>query len=237
MLREQGLQVAPRSYRAWKTNPPSTRTVDDAQVVDKLRSLRTGGANGRPLPEVLYGRRKMTAWLRRNGFADVSKHTVDRLMRQERMRGLIRGRKTRTTIAAKDGKRARDLLNRQFRTGAPNRAWVTDFTYCPTWSGFTYVAFAIDLYSRAIVGWSASTTKDVAFIESCLSMALWRRDHSTRPSGSPKPSPLKGSPPRSGPSATPTTTPWPSRYSGCSRTKPSPPDHRSAPDRCAPSPT
>jgi transposase InsO family protein len=181
VLREQGLQVAPRSYRAWKTNPPSTRTVHDAQVVDKLRSLRTGGVNGRPLPEVLYGRRKMTAWLRRNGFANVSKHTVDRLMRQEGMRGLVRGRKTRTTITAKDGKRARDLLNRQFRTGAPNRAWVTDFTYCPAWSGFTYVAFAIDLYSRAIVGWSASITKDVAFIESCLAMALWRRDHTGRP--------------------------------------------------------
>jgi len=51
----------------------------------------------------------------------------------------------------------------------------------PTWSGFTYVAFAIDLYSRAIVGWSAATTKDVAFVETCLSMALWRRDHTGRP--------------------------------------------------------
>lgn len=59
MLREHGLQVAPSSYPAWKPNPPSTRTVDAAQVVDKLR---TGGVNGRPLPEVLCGRRKMTAW-------------------------------------------------------------------------------------------------------------------------------------------------------------------------------
>ena len=181
VLREQGLRVAPRSYRAWKTSPPSARTVDDAQIVDMLRGLRTGGPNGRPLPEVLYGRRKMTAWLARNGFPDVSKNTVDRLMRQEGMRGLVRGRKTRTTIAAKDGRRARDLLNRQFRTRAPNRAWVTDFTYVPTWSGFAYVAFAIDLFSRAIVGWSASTTKDVAFVESCLAMGLWRRDHTGRP--------------------------------------------------------
>jgi len=123
----------------------------------------------------------MTAWLARTGFPGVSKHTVDRLMRQEGMRGLVRGRKARTTIPAKDGRRARDLLNRHFRTTAPNRAWVTDFTYVPTWSGFTYVAFAIDLYSRAIVGWSASTAKDVAFVESCLAMALWRRDHTGRP--------------------------------------------------------
>jgi len=77
--------------------------------------------------------------------------------------------------------RAGDLLNRDFATTAPNRAWVTDFTYVPTWSGFAYVAFAIDLYPRAIVGCSAATTKDVAFVESCLSMALWRRDHTGRP--------------------------------------------------------
>ena len=123
----------------------------------------------------------MTAWLARTGFPGVSKHTVDRLMRQEGMRGLVRGRKVRTTISAKDGRRAPDLLKRHFRTAAPNRAWVTDFTYVPTWSGFTYVAFAIDLYSQAIVGWSASTAKDVAFVESCLAMALWRRDHTGRP--------------------------------------------------------
>lgn len=77
--------------------------------------------------------------------------------------------------------RAGDLLNRDFRTTAPNRAWVTDFTYVATWSGFAYVAFAIDLYSRAIVGWSAASTKDVTFVEACLSMALWRRDHTGRP--------------------------------------------------------
>jgi putative transposase len=180
-LCSQGLPVAPRTYRAWKSRPASPRTIEDAAVIDKLRGLQTGGPNGRPRPEVLYGRRKMTAWLARNGIPAISKHTVDRLMRQENMRGLVRGRKTRTTIAGKDGRRASDLLNRCFRTGAPNRAWVTDFTYCSTWSGFVYVAFAIDLYSRAIVGWSASATKDVAFVEACLATALWRRDHTGRP--------------------------------------------------------
>jgi transposase InsO family protein len=54
---------------------------------------------------------------------------------------------------------------------------VTDFTYVATWAGFVYVAFAVDLYSRAIVGWSAATVKDVGFVEACLRMALWRRDH------------------------------------------------------------
>ncbi|MGP9784667.1 IS3 family transposase [Glutamicibacter sp. AOP12-B1-11] len=181
VLREQGVQVAARTYRAWKIRIPALRAVEDAKVIDTLRSLKVLDAKGRPKPEILYGRRKMTAWLRRNGFPEVSKHTVDRLMRDEGMNGLIRGRKTRTTIPGKDGKRAGDLLNRNFSASAPNRIWVTDFTYVPVYSGFVYVALVIDLYSRAIVGWETSTVKDTAFVEQCLKMALWRRKHTKRP--------------------------------------------------------
>ena len=128
VLREQGVQVAPRTYRSWRTTPAAARAFSDAAIIDTLRGLRTGSASGGALPETLYGRRKMTAWLDHSGFPGVSKHTVDRLMREEGMRGLVRGRKVRTTIAGKDGVRAGDLLNREFGTTAPNRAWVTDFT-------------------------------------------------------------------------------------------------------------
>ena len=160
--------------------------MTDAEILDRLRALATGGPGGRPAPEILYRRRKMTDWLNRglaaDGAAPVSKHTVDRLMRQLGMRGLVRGRGVRTTVPAGDGgRRAADLLQRRFGTSAPNLAWVTDFTYVATWAGFGYVAFAVDLYSRAIVGWSAGTVKDVAFVEACLAMALWRRDHTGRP--------------------------------------------------------
>jgi putative transposase len=160
--------------------------VADAQIIDRLLALRAAGPGGRPAPEILYGRRKMTAWLNRTlarqGRPPVSKHTVARLMRALGMRGLVRSRGVRTTVAAaKPGSRARDLLKRCFSAPAPNRAWVTDFTYVPTWSGFVYVALAIDLYSRAIVGWAASTVKDVTFVEQCLKMALWRRERTGRP--------------------------------------------------------
>jgi putative transposase len=180
------LAVAPRSYRAWKARPPAARTVGDAEIVGRLRALRTGGSGGRPARETLYGRRKMTDWLNRALAAEgrplVSKHAVDRLMRGEGMNGLVRGRGVRTTVPAKtDARRAADLLERRFTAAAPNRAWVTDFTYVATWAGFVYVAFAVDLFSRAIVGWAAATVKDVAFVESCLRMALWRRDHAGRP--------------------------------------------------------
>jgi putative transposase len=181
VLREQGVAVAPRSYRAWKTRRAAERTRTDALLLNRLRALKARDAKGRQAPEVLYGRRKMTAWLARTGLPNVSKHTVDRLMRLERMNGLVRGRKARTTIQGKDGRRAGDLLNRDFTATAPNTVWVTDFTYVATWSGFVYVAFAIDLFSRTLVGWSISTVKDTAFVEICLQMALWRRDHTGHP--------------------------------------------------------
>lgn len=128
----------------------------------------------------------MTAWLNRRlaaqGRPPVSKHTVDRLMRLLGFNGLVRGRGVRTTVpAGKDARRGKDLLNRCFTAPRPNHAWVTDFTYVATWAGFAYVAFAIDLYSKTIVGWSISTVKDVTFVESCLKMALWRRDHTGHP--------------------------------------------------------
>jgi putative transposase len=72
VLRSQGLTVALRSYRAWNNTPACDRDRSDAAIVDALRRLRTGGPEEAPLPEVLYGRRKMTAWLRRNGFPQVS---------------------------------------------------------------------------------------------------------------------------------------------------------------------
>lgn len=89
VLREQGVAVTSRSYRAWKTRAAATRTRTDAALVDKLKSLKVRDVKGRQQPEILYGRRKMTAWLGRNGFPRVSKHSVDRLMRLEGMNGLV----------------------------------------------------------------------------------------------------------------------------------------------------
>lgn len=173
VLCEQVVQVAPRTYRNWKTASPSDRVISDAYLTDALRS--TAG-----VPEAMYGRRKMTAYLRREGHR-VARCTVDRLMRDEGLSGITRGRKHRTTIpGGKDSQRAGDLLDRDFTAVAPNRKWVTDFTYVPTWSGFVYVALVIDCFSRAIVGWQVSTTKDTAMVTTALKMALWRRDHHGR---------------------------------------------------------
>ena len=118
----------------------------------------------------------MTAYLRRKGH-QVADCTIDRLMRDEGLFGVVRGAKHRTTIPSDRASRPPDLLDRDFTAEAPNRKWVTDFTYCRTWSGFVYVAFVIDCFSRAIVGWHAATIKDTALVTTALKMALWRRDH------------------------------------------------------------
>jgi transposase InsO family protein len=181
VLREQGVVVAARTYRAWKApnRVLAARTVTDAIVVDTMRGLRTD-AQGKATPESLYGRRKMTALLRRGGLG-VAHCTVDRLMREQKMFGVRRGRAHRTTIPSKDGVRAGDLLDRDFTAVAPNRVWVADFTYVRTWAGFAYVAFVVDVFAQRIVGWHAMTTKPAELVLIPLRMAAWSRGQQGHP--------------------------------------------------------
>ena len=181
VLREQGCQVAARTYRSWKQTgrPVAARTVTDAQVIDAVREVAWAtGVDGRRTltPEGLYGRRKMTAYLRRSAMPEASAGSVDRAMRTLGLVGVRRDKTTRTTIRAKDGIRAGDLLNRQFTAPAPNRVWVTDFTYVRTWAGFCYVAFIVDVFAQKIVAWHAATSKATDLVMIPLRMALWARD-------------------------------------------------------------
>lgn len=175
VLTEHGCKVAARTYRSWKqTNRRvAARTMTDAAVTDALIATRS-------TPEGLYGRRKMTHWLRRQGH-EVAFCTVDRLMRDLGMNGIRRGKATRTTVPAKDGHRAGDLLDRDFTAPAPNRRWVADFTYCRTWAGFVYVAFVVDVFAQQIVGWHAATSKVTDLVLTPLRIALWDRDRQGTP--------------------------------------------------------
>jgi transposase InsO family protein len=87
----------------------------------------------------------------------------------------------RTAVPAKDGRRAGDLLDRDFTAPAPNTRWVADFTYCRTWAGFVYVAFVVDVYAQRIVGWHAATTKVTDLVLTPLRIALWDRDRHGTP--------------------------------------------------------
>jgi putative transposase len=175
VLTEHGCTVAARTYRSWRqaNRPIAARTVSDAAVIDALISVQG-------TPEGLYGRRKMTRWLRRQGH-QVAFCTTDRLMRELGMNGVRRGKGIRTTVPAKDGNRAGDLLDRDFTAPAPNQRWVADFTYCRTWAGFVYVAFVVDVYAQRIVGWQAASTKHTDLVLTPLRIALWDRDRQGTP--------------------------------------------------------
>jgi transposase InsO family protein len=156
------LPIAPSTYHEHRrrelhpeTRPARVRRDDDLRAMIQ----RVWDENLR-----VYGVRKVWKQLRRQGVS-VARCTVERLMRALGLQGATRGRAfKRTTIADERVPRPPDLVHREFHADAPNRLWVADFTYVATWSGFVYVAFVIDVFSRRIVGWrvSASMRTDLA---------------------------------------------------------------------------
>jgi putative transposase len=159
------------------------RVISDAVVENKVRLLAwTVDEHGhrRLTPEGLYGRRKMTALVRRS-MPTGSPGSVDRAMRSVALQGIRRSKGIRTTIPARDGTRAGDLLNRDFTAPAPNRTWVMDFTYCRTWVGFVYVAFIVDVFAQRIVAWHAATVRDAELVLTPLKMAIWQRGREGHP--------------------------------------------------------
>lgn len=185
VLSEQGCQIAARTYRSWTQahRAVAARTVADALVEDKVRALAwhvdDHGAR-RLTPEGLYGRRKMFRLVRRS-IPEASPGAVDRAMRSVGLRGIRRAKGIRTTIPAGDGRRAGDLLNRDFTAAAPNRTWVMDFTYVRTWVGFSYVAFVVDVFAQKIVAWNAATVRDTDLVMTPLTMAIWQRGREGHP--------------------------------------------------------
>ncbi|WP_148650883.1 MULTISPECIES: IS3 family transposase [Sphingopyxis] len=124
----------------------------------------------------VYGVRKVWRQMNREGFA-VARCTIERLMRDLGLQGVIRGKPVRTTISDKAAPCPLDQVNRQFHAPAPNMLWVSDFTYVATWAGFVYVAFVIDVYARYIVGWRVSRTAHASFVLDALEQAI----HDRRP--------------------------------------------------------
>ena len=125
----------------------------------------------------VYGAKKIWKQLQREGIT-VANCTVRRLMKEEGLSGARRGRQFKlTTITDEHQHRPSDLVDRQFVASAPNRLWVADLTYVKTHTGWTYVAFIIDVYSRAIVGWQASTSLRSDLAIDALEMAIYSRNH------------------------------------------------------------
>jgi len=162
---------------------PSTYRDHVACRRDASRLSQRARRDGALKPEVarvfaenfeVYGVRKVWRQLKREGF-DVARCTVARLMHDLGLRGAIRGKPVRTTVSDKKAPCPLDHVNRQFKAPAPDRLWVSDFTYVATWQGFVYVAFVIDAYARRIVGWRVSRTAHAGFVLDALEQAIHQR--------------------------------------------------------------
>ena len=166
------LPIAPSVYYEHKRRERepercSARSRRDAVLRTRIRHVWESNFG-------VYGVRKVWRQLQREGVG-VARCTVERLMRQEGLKGVVRGETKRTTIPDEDAARPADLVDRSFEADGPDRLWVADITYVPTWSGFAYAALVIDAYSRFIVGWRVSGSLRTDLALDALEQAIWAR--------------------------------------------------------------
>jgi putative transposase len=182
-LSQHGVPIAPRTYWARKTRPPSRRAVRDAALTEILAGIYEPGSDGRRPPESLYGSLKMWEHLNRQGIT-VARCTVERLMRANGWRGVTRARTVRTTIPDPAHTRAPDLVHRNFKAERPGQLHVADFTYVPLHGGgFGYTAFCVDAFAGLIAGWECSLSKQTAFVEKAIRQAAALRSRQGHPIG------------------------------------------------------
>ena len=170
-------RITPRSRRRADPSKAPPRVRRDVVLRGEIRRVWEENFG-------VYGVRKVWRQLGREGVS-VARCTVARLMRQMGLQGIVRGKSVRTTISDKATPCPLDRVNRDFKAPAPNRLWVSDFTYVATWSGFVYVAFVIDAYARRIVGWRVSRTAEASFVLDALEQAI----HARRPGQGRRPDP------------------------------------------------
>jgi putative transposase len=166
------LPMAPSSYYEYKA-----RQTDASRLPARThRDRHLEGEIHRVWQEnfQLYGVRKMWRQLNREAIA-VARCTVARLMARMGLRGVVRGRQFRTTVADAALARPEDRVQRNFAAERPDALWVSDLTYVATWRGFVYVAFVIDAYARRIVGWRVSNMRRSDLALDALEQALYER--------------------------------------------------------------
>jgi transposase InsO family protein len=167
------LPMAPSTYyehKARQADPTRLpdRVLRDAVLSDQIEQVWKDNFE-------VYGARKVWRQLLRDD-VEVARCTVERLMRRLGLQGATRGRASkRTTSPDESASRPADLVERDFTAEAPNQLWVADLTYVATWKGFVYVAFVIDVFSRMIVGWRASSSLRSDLALDALEQALYSR--------------------------------------------------------------
>jgi putative transposase len=161
------LGVSRAGYYAWKDRPACARRRRDDELLSEIRAIHDQSKG-------TYGWPRVHAELRHRGVR-VSPKRVARLMRQAGLSGMVRRRKSRTTIRVPGIATAPDLVCRDFAPTAPDRLWVADLTEITTWEGKLYLAVVVDCFSRRCVGWAMAEHMRAELVVDALEMALWQR--------------------------------------------------------------
>lgn len=167
VLTQHGVKIAPSTYYDARGRGPSPREVSD----ERWKPIILGTWEKQ---RKVFGARKLWLRLRRDGH-DIARCTVERLMRELGIAGVVRGKRQRPVDTALRESRPADLVARHFWRFRTDQLWVADFTYVWTWSGWVYVAFVFDAHSRRILGWRAATSMTTPLVLDCLDMALRTR--------------------------------------------------------------
>jgi transposase InsO family protein len=168
-----GMAPSTYYYRRARLGQPSPRRDSDRELLERITAIWTDS-------RATYGSPRVHAQLAREGIR-VGRKRVERLMRQANLKGAYRSRYFRTTESDPSARAAPDLVDRNFHAEAPDQLWVADFTYLRIDGGFLFLACVLDVFSRAIVGWSTSDVRNTEFVDAALQMALRRRG--SRPPG------------------------------------------------------
>jgi len=161
------LEVSRAAYYDWASGP-SDRDIADAYLTNTIRDIHVQSRR-------TYGAPRVHAELADAHDVRCGRKRVARLMRQAGIEGVHRRRKHRTTRRRDGVAPAPDLVERDFTAEGPDRLWVADITYVPSWAGFLYVAIVLDVYSRRIVGWSMASHLRTELVLDALEMAIWHR--------------------------------------------------------------
>ena len=162
------LGVTRQGFYAWRKRPPCQRRITDAAYTAVIKRIHTESRQN-------YGAPRVHAELAEDYNIRCGRKRVARLMRQAGLVGCHRRRRTWTTRRDPDQDPAPDALRRDFTAPAPNRVWVADITYIPTWAGFGYLATVLDVFSRRIVGWAFANHMRADLVVDAVDMAIETR--------------------------------------------------------------
>ncbi len=161
------LRVAPSSYYATKTRAPSARALRDEELIPQI--VEPWEANNR-----VYGIRTLWKAAKRSGIM-IGRDQTARQMRVAGIEGARQSKRVKTTRPDPASARPPDLVRREFTATVPNRLWVTDLTFVPTWAGVASVCFIIDAFSRMILGWPVASHLRTEMVRHAIEMARWSR--------------------------------------------------------------